>query len=156
MRKLLFGAAAVGLVVSVAAGRRFARRPDGATPGDRRVDRWHSVTVNCAPERLDPLPACLSELGDAVEVVMRPAPGGRGTELAARLVERVPSGVGGVVAKLRDDDPVRRLRRALRDARALAEIGEILLPDSPATTRSTLLGAPLAYAVRHGREEGRL
>jgi hypothetical protein len=152
MRKRFLGAAAVGLVVSVAAGRRFARRADGAAPGDRRADRWHSVTVHCAPDQLDPL----SELGDAVEVVMRPAPGGRGTELAARLVEPVASGVGSVVAKMRDDDPVRRLRRALREARALAEIGEVPLPDSPATTRSTPLAAPLAYATRHGREEGRL
>jgi hypothetical protein len=80
MRKRSPSAAAVGLVVTVAAGRRFARRPEDATPGDRRADRWHSVTVNCAPDQLDPLPAPLSELGDAAEIVMRPAPGGRGTE----------------------------------------------------------------------------
>jgi hypothetical protein len=79
MRKRVPGAAAVGLVVTVA----FARR----------ADRWHSVTVNCAPDQLDPLPAPLSKLGDAAEIVMRPAPGGRGTELAARLVEPVPSGI---------------------------------------------------------------
>jgi hypothetical protein len=60
------------------------------------------------------------------------------------------------VARLRDDDPVRLIRRALREARSLAEVGEVLLPDAPATTHPTLTGAPLAYATRHGREEGRL
>ena len=31
-----------------------------------------------------------------------------------------------------------------------------LTSDTPGTTRRTLTGAPLAYATRHGREEGRL
>jgi hypothetical protein len=53
-------------------------------------------------------------------------------------------------------DPVRRLRRALRESKQLAEVGEVLRPDAPPTTRRTLRGAPLAYTTRHAREEGRL
>ncbi|GAA3285559.1 hypothetical protein GCM10020218_045690 [Dactylosporangium vinaceum] len=60
------------------------------------------------------------------------------------------------VAPGADPQRVRRLRAALRAARSLAEVGEVLRPDAPATTKPTLTGAPLAYATRHGREEGRL
>ncbi|WP_433085731.1 hypothetical protein ACQP1P_11350 [Dactylosporangium sp. CA-052675] len=130
--------AAAGAGVAVTAWRRAART--GSTP-----DRWHSVTINCSPERLGPMPAPLDELGFPVEVLIRPAPGDRGTELAARAVE--PGA---------DRDTVRHLRRALRSARSLAEVGEVLLPDAPGTSHRTLTGAPLAYATRHGREEGRL
>jgi hypothetical protein len=146
MRKQILGATAVGVVVSVAAGRRLARRRDGVGTADRRVDRWHSVTVFREPEDLGPLPPPLDDLGVAIDVVMRPAPGGRGTELAARIADPDVAG----------REQVRALRKALREARSLAEIGEVLLPDSPATTRKTLLSAPLAYVTRHGREEGRL
>lgn len=117
----------------------IARRHRAAEP-----DRWHSVTINCSPERLDPLPPPLDELDFPVEVRIQPAPGDRGTELAAR----VTSGA--------DRERVRRLRRALREARSIAETGEVLLPDAPATTKPTLRSAPLAYATKHGREEGRL
>jgi hypothetical protein len=144
MRKSILGAAAVGAVVSVAAARRFARRGDGVSPPVS--DRWHAVTVNCEPERLGPLPPPLDGLDFEIEVRIRPAPGDRGTEAAARVADP---------AKL-NRDTVRRLRRALREARALAEIGEVPLPDSPATTKNTPLSLPLAYATRHGREEGRL
>ena len=66
------------------------------------------------------------------------------------------AGGGKLLGKLLHDDPVRAIQRALREARSLAEVGEVLLPDAPATTGRTLTGAPLAYATRHGREEGRL
>jgi hypothetical protein len=155
MKKTLVSAAVAATAVTVVV-RRLARS-DGVNPFTApRHDRWHSVTVLRQPAELGPLPAPLGELGEAVEVRVRPAPGGRGTELAARLAEPVPGGTAGLVAKARGDDPVRRLRRALREARSLAEVGEVLLPDSPATTKPTLTGAPLAYATRHGREEGRL
>ncbi|GIJ45464.1 hypothetical protein Val02_23500 [Virgisporangium aliadipatigenens] len=139
MRGLL-GAAAVaaGAGAAVAVARR---RTTGRA---ERMDRWHSVTIACEPEELGPLPPPLDSLGFPVEVVIRPAPGGRGTELAARMTEP------------RGRDGVRALRKALREARQLVEVGEILQPDSPPTTERTLTGAPLAYATRHGKEEGRL
>ncbi|MFI5914445.1 hypothetical protein [Dactylosporangium sp. NPDC051541] len=130
---------AVVLTAGLGVGVLVARRRRAFAP-----DRWHSVTVNCSPEELDPLPAPLDELGFPVEVRIQPAPGDRGTELAAR------------VAPGADPERVRRLRAALREARSLAEVGEVLRPDAPATTKHTLTGAPLAYATRHGREEGRL
>ncbi|WP_433608143.1 hypothetical protein ACQP2P_34655 [Dactylosporangium sp. CA-139114] len=107
-------------------------------------DRWHTVTVNRSPGQLDPLPPPLNALGFPVEARIQPAPGDRGTELAARVV----SGS--------DPERVRRLRAGLREARSIAEVGEVLVPDAPAATKPTLRSAPLAYAIKHGREEGRL
>jgi hypothetical protein len=156
MRKSILGfggVAAVGAVAGVAAARRRKRQGDGvsALPAMGRSDsgspdRWHSVTVNCEPEQLGPLPPPLDSLGFEVEVRIRPAPGDRGTELAARVAD------AGKVGR----DTVRQLRAALREARALAEIGEVPLPDSPPSTKKTLLNRPLAAATAHGREEGRL
>jgi hypothetical protein len=137
------GPLAVAVFAGVAAGTGavvLARRRTGTTP-----NRWHSVTVNCSPERLDPKPPPLDELGFPVEIRIRPAPGDRGTELAARVAGDHP-----------DADAIRHLRRAVREARSLAEVGEVLLPDAPATTHRTLIGAPLAAVTRHAREEGRL
>ncbi|MGI5241138.1 hypothetical protein [Dactylosporangium sp. CA-139066] len=132
------GLAAVG-AGAIAGVAMVARRRRAAEP-----DRWHTVTINCSPGQLDPLPPPLNELDFPVEVRIQPAPGDRGTELAAR------------VAPGADRKRVRRLRAALREARSLAEVGEVLLPDAPATTKPTLRSAPLAYATKHGREEGRL
>jgi len=160
MRKVLLGTAVAATAATATAatvvGRRLARANGVDSLARSGPDRWHSVTVHREPEQLGPLPAPLAELGETVEVRIRPAPGGRGSELAARLVEPVPGGVAALVAKARDEDPVRQLRRALREARSLAEVGEVLLPDTPSTTKPTLTGAPLADATRHGREEGRL
>ena len=148
MNKTIVGTATVVAAV-ITAGAVAARR-------GRAHDRWHTITIFCEPERLGSLPPPLGELGEPVEVNIRPAPGDRGTELSARLINPVPAGAAKVAARMRDSDPVRRLRRALREARSLAEVGEVLLPDSPPTTRPTATGAPLAYATRHAREEGRL
>ncbi len=133
------GATAAGVAAGVAGLRR--RRRGGGAHGDR----WHSVTINRVPEEVGRLPEPLDGLGHAVEVRIRPAPGGRGTELAARL----PGTFSGRA-------PVRELRRALREAKQLLEVGEVLLPDTPPTTRRTPWNRPLEYATRHGREEGRL
>jgi hypothetical protein len=143
-------AAAVGTII---VGRRLAGTSPARTTGR---DRWHSVTINRSPEEVGPRPAALAELGETIEVRVRPAPAGRGTEVAARIRDEVPTGLGKVAAKLADDDPVRHLRRALREAKQVAEVGEVLLPDRPPTTRPTLTSRPLGYATRHGREEGRL
>ncbi|GAB7046322.1 hypothetical protein [Catenuloplanes indicus] len=134
-------------VVTIAVGGAAGVAAVAATRRIRRAratdDRWHSVTVNREPEEVGPQPQPLHDLGEAIQVRVRPAPGGRGTEIAARCVEAGP-------------DAVRALRRALRETRTLVETGEVLLPDAPPTTRRTPLGAPLAYATRHGRQEGRL
>jgi hypothetical protein len=137
------GPIVLAAVAGVAAGAGAvvrARRHAGAGP-----DRWHSVTINRTPEELGPKPPPLDELGFPVELRVQPAPGDRGTELAARIADGHS-----------DHDTVRHLRRALREARSLAEVGEVLLPDAPGTAHKTVTGAPLDAVTRHAREEGRL
>jgi hypothetical protein len=80
--------------------------------------RWRAVTVLCPPERLEAeLPAPLAALGNRIEVRTAPAPGDRGTELAARF--------RGPVA----EDEIGGLRAALREAKQLVEVGEVLRMD---------------------------
>jgi hypothetical protein len=147
-----------GVGAGVVAVRRIAGRQFGNGARDSQ-DRWHTVTVNRPPDQVAPdgrLPDPLAELGDAVEVQIRPAPGGRGTELAARLRGAVPSGLGGVAARAAGNDPRQNLRAALRQSKQLLETGEVLRPDEPPTTRRTLWNLPLELATRHAGGEGRL
>jgi hypothetical protein len=151
------------VVAGVGAGvivvRRMTARQFGNGGPRETQDRWHTVTINRPPEEVAPdgrLPEPLAELGDAVEVRLRPAPGGRGTEVAARLREGAPSGPGGVVARASGNDPRQDLRSALRQSRQLLETGEVLRADEPPTTRRTLRGLPLDLATRRAGGEGRL
>jgi hypothetical protein len=122
-------------------------------------DRWHTVTVNRPLEEVQPdgqLPEPLAELGDAIEVQVRPAPGDRGTELAARLRQGAPTGMRGAAARAAGTDPRQDVRAALRQAKQLLETGEVLSPDQPPTTRRTLRNLPLELATRRAGGEGRL
>jgi len=89
---------------------------------------WLVVTVNREASELDTeqLPAPLAEYGDRIEVRVRPAPGDKGTELGARLHTQ-PSGRS--VGRLTGNDPQADLRSALRQAKQLIEVGEILAVD---------------------------
>ena len=133
---LTAGAAAAGAVTAqrIAAARR-SRNQESA--------RRHVITVNRQFDEIGegPLPGPLAGLGDAVEVDRHPAPGGRGTEIAARARS------GGVSAG--------DIRRALRESRAELEVGYVLLPGGP-TARPTVLNRPLRAATAHGREGGLL
>src|SRR6266850_393762 len=102
-------AAAAAAVAAGGAGLRIAaarKRAGWPTRPPRRPPEphWHSVTVNLPPESLNPdggLPAELAELaelGDLVEVRVREAPGGRGTEVAARLRDGERSAVASAPA----------------------------------------------------------
>ncbi|UNX55055.1 hypothetical protein MF406_01855 [Georgenia sp. TF02-10] len=104
------------------------------------------LTVDRPAAELDPLPAPLADLGDRVDVELRPAPGGRGTELAATP----RPGASGV-----DRDT---LRTALREAKQIAETGEVLrLGDPPHGRRSrTPAGAVLDAVGARAREKGML
>ena len=76
-----------GVSAGVLAVRRMTTRQVGDGTARVAPDRWHTVTVNRPPEVVAPdgrLPEPLAGLGDAVEVQVRPALGGRGTELAAQ------------------------------------------------------------------------
>ena len=77
--------------------------------------RWRAVTV--LTDGIDTgagLPAPLAAFGDRIEVRSAPAPSDKGTELAARFRD------GG------SDEEIGRLRAALREAKQLIEVGEVL------------------------------
>lgn len=113
-------------------------RRDGAPLDPRRaggaVGRWETVTIYGEEDDLltdGRFPAPLAGLGAGVELRARSAPGGQGVELAGRL--RVRAGrIAAVTAYLAGDDPRLALRCALRQAKQLAETGEVLCPDRPA------------------------
>jgi hypothetical protein len=90
---------------------------------------WLVVTVFREPAEIDlaALPAPLAELGDRVEVRVQPAPDGKGAELAARL--RDGSSSGSAVDRLRGNDPEAGVRSALRQAKQIIEVGEVLAVD---------------------------
>ena len=86
----------------------------------RSARRWRAVTVLCRPEEVGPatgLPAPLAAFGERIEVRTTPAPGDRGTELAARF--------RGAAS----EDEIGELRAALRQAKQLIEVGELLRVD---------------------------
>jgi hypothetical protein len=90
---------------------------------------WLVVTVLCEPTEIDTakLPVPLAELGDDIEVRVRAAPDDKGTELSARLRERVRKGTAR--SRLSGQDPEAELRSALRRAKQLIEVGEVLAVD---------------------------
>jgi hypothetical protein len=101
-----------------------ARRAGGGEP----ASGWLVVTIFGDSAKVDTaaLPAPLAEFGDRIEVQVRPAADGKGTELAARLRDR-PSGTA--LSRLRGADPQADLRSALRRAKQLIEVGEVLAVD---------------------------
>jgi hypothetical protein len=151
-RKSLWAAAA-GLAGAAAVVRRSRTRPS-APAGP---DRWLAVTVNREPGdlQIDKLPAPLQAYGDRIETRISAAPGDRGTELAVRLREQPgeQDAGGSVPARLAGDDPRQDLRRALREAKALLETGEVLRPDEP-TTHDTPGGRLIGLLSRRAGGEG--
>ncbi|MFV2111177.1 hypothetical protein ACFHW0_02410 [Micromonospora sp. LOL_025] len=134
-RRGLAGATGAALAVA-AAGRALGVRRRGpawprAAGADPQPGRWQVVTVDRAPGEVLPggrWPEPLRRLGGAVQVELRPAPGCRGTELAARPVPGAAA-PAGLAAHLVGDDPGLLVRRALREAKQLAETGEVLRAD---------------------------
>jgi hypothetical protein len=100
--------------------------PDG---GRHSASGWLVVTVLCDPQDLEEedLPAPLADLAGRIEVRTRPAPGDRGTELAARLRDRPARATAP--QRLGARDPEAELRSALRRAKQLIEVGEVLVVD---------------------------
>jgi hypothetical protein len=121
-----------------------AARPAGA---GQPASGWLSVTVFREPSDFDAaaLPAPLAEFGDRIEVRVRPAPGGKGTELAVRLRDRPSS--GSAAGRLTGSDPQADLRSALRRAKQLIEVGEVLAVDpAPHGRRTATPGGVLLEA----------
>jgi hypothetical protein len=82
--------------------------------------RWRAVTVLCSPEQVgsgDALPEPLAPFHDRIEVRVTPAPGDKGAELAARFRGEATQ------------DDIGELRAALRRAKQLIEVGEVLRVD---------------------------
>jgi hypothetical protein len=132
------------IAAPIAAGAAVAaRRRRGSGAGERR--RRHVVTVfrPLAEVESTQLHGSLSEIAGQVKIALSAAPGGRGTEIAVNI----PEG-----SKVTSGD----VRRALRETRSLLEVGDVLLPYGPPTTKATLLNRPLRTATRHGREGGLL
>jgi hypothetical protein len=107
--------------------------------------RWRAVTVLTDPERLrNAVPAPLAALGDRVEVRVTPAPGDRGAELAARFTG-TPT-----------ENAIGELRAALREAKQLVEVGEVLRVDPaphghrPPTPQGEMLEGMTARAGKEG------
>ncbi|WP_436995094.1 hypothetical protein [Streptomyces sp. enrichment culture] len=146
------------LVVAAAVGTgAVAARRSARTAPDESADRWLTVTVNRAPTDVMPggtLPEPLDRMADRLHARVRPAPGDRGTELAVRLKD-TPSGAGtSLPARLTGQDPRQEVRTALREAKAILEAGEVMLPDSPPTTRETPAGKVLGIVARRSGGEG--
>jgi hypothetical protein len=128
-----------GNVVSLAAraGGTVVRRvrsavsPSSASPAGagEPASGWLVVTVLCEPSDIDTTepPAPLAEFGDDIEIRVRAAANGKGTELAARLRDEVPRGTAP--SRLSGSDPQSDLRSALRRAKQLIEVGEVLAVD---------------------------
>lgn len=121
-----------------------AARPAGA---GQPASGWLAVTVFREPSDIDAaaLPAPLAEFGDRIEVRVRPAAGGKGTELSARLRDRPSSGTAA--SRLSGSDPQADLRSALRRAKQLIEVGEVLVVDpAPHGKRTATPGGVLLEA----------
>jgi hypothetical protein len=131
----------------LSAVRRLA---GGHGHSDPLEDRWHAVTVNVPPAAIiieGVLPAPLAALNESIEVRIVPAPGDKGSEIHARLLDESADADG-------DEDPRAELRRALRESRSLLEIGEVIEPNRNVTTEPTLSNRPVAAATQRGRGGG--
>lgn len=148
-------AAAGVTAVAVAAlgARALLRRARGTTPS-ARPDRWHAVTVNRPAADLGapagPWPEPLAALLPHVEVTVRAAPGGRGSELRARPVPARRR------SRADAEELEGRIRDALRRSRSLVETGAVLSSDALDTDEWTLTSRPLEAAIRRARSGGRL
>jgi hypothetical protein len=153
-------AVVAGGVAAAVVVRQLQRRVlGGAGPAAEPRSRWRAVTINRRPEEVMPesrVPGPLAELGDLVEVEVRAAPGGKGSELRARLRSLEPTGVASAAARLSGDDPRQRVRSALREAKQLIEVGEVLRVDPTPHGRRTATptGALVEAATKRAGGEG--
>jgi hypothetical protein len=148
--------AAVTAGAAAAPAVRRLVRAVGAGGGADDADRWHAVTVLCPPKEAEARrDTPLAALGDAVEVRVVPAPGDRGSELHARLAPAGDGNGNGRSGGRRSvAERVEELRTALRETKQVLEIGWVVQPDRPGTTRPTPLNAPLRAVTAHARGRG--
>ena len=116
-KSLLAGFAGVAVLMAIVRPILGALRQDRADD----IRRWRALTIDRPIEEISPggqLPAALAALGSNIEVDIHSAPGNWGTEVAVRWVGPKKAADG--------DDPRVVVRRALREVKQLAEVGEIL------------------------------
>jgi hypothetical protein len=127
--------------------------PGRADKAERQRHRWLAVTLEGDAAEIagrGELPAPLAELGDSVEVEIRPGPGRWGTEIAARPVS---TGVS-VVA---DRQARGELRAALRKSKQLLEVGEVLVAEPrPEGHRPATVAGKLVDRAELSADEGGL
>ena len=118
---------------------------------------WLVVSIHREPTEIDAtsLPAPLAAYGDRIETRIRPAAGGKGTELAVRPAQR-SSGSASGPARLLGSDAQGDLRSALRKAKQLIEVGEVLEVDpAPHGKRNaTPTGAALEAVTKRAAKGG--
>jgi hypothetical protein len=147
------GSEIVSVVAGVGGALRHQLRPTHSSADGRGESegRWLVVTIDRSSDEVAPggqLPQPLADLGDSIEVQLRQAPGGRGSELAARSREPVPTGVGAAAATVKGDDPRQAIRTALRQSKQLVEVGEVMrLDPAPHGKRSATPGGKLVELV---------
>ncbi|MFF7450142.1 MULTISPECIES: hypothetical protein [unclassified Streptomyces] len=157
--KRALGLWAAGAVVAAGGSVAVARAKGRASGGAEKAEegRWHVITVGRPRPELMPdgkLPPPLDGLGDHVEIRAADAPGGRGTEIAARRtgarddVEGMESEAGASTDE--------RIREALREFKQLTETNEVLRTEGQPTGKRRPGGIPLARASRRARKEGLL
>ncbi|CAL9590782.1 hypothetical protein [Streptomyces sp. enrichment culture] len=149
---------ALAVAAAVGTGAVAARRTRSrAAAESESADRWLTVTINRAPTDVMPggtLPDPLDTMADRLEARVRPAPGDRGTELAVRLKDGPSRAQASLPGRLAGQDPRQEVRTALREAKAVLEAGEVMLPDAPPTTRNTPAGKVLDIVARRSGGEG--
>lgn len=145
---------AAGMGVAGWAASRSRATPKALTTRDRAPkNRWIMVTINCSPQRLASradLPEPITRLGDAVDIKICPAPGDRGTELGARLRDLPRTKVAGMVMRRPEEDPRHTVEKALRQAKAIIEAGEVVRPDWPPSAQPAQAGKLVELAGRRG------
>jgi hypothetical protein len=145
--------------VVIGAGVGIAFALSKTFDADHEPGRWRSVTILADADEISPggvLPDPLRRLGSKIEVRTTDAPGDRGTELAARLVDGEPTGVRAALGRLTGRDPRQLLRIALRESKQLVEVGEVIrLDPRPAGSRpATPAGLVIDLLGRRSLGEG--
>jgi hypothetical protein len=139
MNRVTRTAALAGLGVGVVAARRVLQWTTAGRSLHQPQDRWLVLTVNRRQQEIAPhntWPEPLAELGDAVEIELRQAPAGKGTEIAVRL--RDPqSASSGVAARVAGTSSLQEIRSALRKTKQILEVGEVLKVDPQPHGRRT-------------------
>ena len=157
---------ALGSVASLAAWaggtvvrqvRSVLEHGNGPGAASAPASGWLVVSIYREPTEIDAtsLPAPLAAYGDRIETRIRPAADGKGTELAVRLTQRSSGNASGP-ARLTGSDPQGDLRSALRKAKQLIEVGEVLAVDpTPHGKRNaTPAGAALEAATKRAPKGG--